>query len=614
MSELSSEFPSPEVRNRFFVRLAIGLFQGFVLYALYYSYENGIWPGRTGAIFTPVLAIALFVPLIAIQSYGNLSSRIFAKWVAAAIVIIGALALYDNWRAWPEIWVTPKVETENGGMRIDNKNAAWQPQVLPSISFLIFLAAAIFVAHALVRSGDADKRFFAHYPTHFDIAWVQAIQLALSFAFVGVFWLLLFLGSSLFQLLGLTFLEMLIEKGWFWIPATALTAAIAIHLTDVSAVLVRGARTLVLTLFSWLLPVLALILAGFLVALAFTGLEPLWATRNATVLLVLSATASLVLVNAVYQDGSGEREPPLALRLAGMVAAILMLPLTILAGYATGLRIDQYGWTADRVIAAAIIFTIAFYAIGYVIAVLRPGQWMKTIERWNFAAALVVLAVFVAIFSPIADPQRIGVNSQMAQLTSGSVKPDEFDFVALRWDSGRFGKNALETLAAEGSTEETQAAAEKALEMKNRYDGWEKRSAVRELDGISILPEGATLPDSFPSQANESDYHVSQCHLAAQKCIAFLADATGNGKNEIILWPDRSFSPVVYAQSGDGSWTQIGSWRTPLSGLYCDGFADKLSEGSISFAQSNPHIGRDLVVGGVQYEFAPRLETPPCPE
>lgn len=611
MADLSSA--SPTVRNRFPVRLAIGLVQGLVLYGLYHAHENGIWPAQTGFIFTPVLAITLFVPLIAIQSYGNLRPRSFVMWVGAATLIIGALALYHIWRAWPEIWVNVHVDPDGGNWKIDSEKSGWQPQVLPSISFLIYLSAAIFVAHALVRSSDADGRFFAHYPTHFDIAWVQAIQLALSLAFVGVFWLLLFLGSSLFKLLGLTFLETLIGKQWFWIPATALAAAAAVHLTDASAGLVRGARTLVLTLFSWLLPVLVLLLAGFLGALAFTGLEPLWATRNATVLLILSATASLVLVNAVYQDGSGER--PLALRLAGTLAAILMLPLVILAGYATGLRVGQYGWTADRVIAAAIIFIVAFHAIGYVIAVLRPGLWMKTIERWNFGAALVMLAVYVALFSPIADPQRIAVNSQMARLASGAVEPADFDFVALRWDGGRFGKKALETLAEDGDTEETRADAEKALAMKRRYEAWQRRTATEGLGEISVLPAGAALPDSFLDQKREAarDRTVTQCNLMTKDCMAILADATGDGVDEIILWPSSYDSPAVYAQDEDGTWTLIGNWRIPPA-YTCSKFSDELREGRFSFAPPMPKTGQDLVVGGVQYEFMPTAKSPPCPE
>lgn len=613
MSDLSSESPSPAMRNLFPVRLAIGLVQGLVLYGLFLSYGSGTWPSNTGYIFAPLLVIAIFVPLVAMQGYGNLGSRSFAKWIAVSTVIIGALALYDVWRAWPEIWAAPRTGIEPNVENLDAVDSIWQPQVLPSVPFLIFLSAALFVAHALVRSSDADGRFFAHYPTHFDVAWVQLIQIVLSLIFINVFWTLLFLGSSLFNLVGLNFIEKLITKAWFIIPVTTLAAAIAIHLTDSSATLVRGARTLVLTLFSWLLPVLALLLAGFLVALAFTGLEPLWATRNATVLLIVSATASLILVNAVYQDGSRECVPPLTLRLIGTLAAILMLPLVILAGYATGLRVGQYGWTADRVVAAAIIFAVAFHAIGYVIAALRPGQWMKTIERWNFAAALVVLAVFVALFSPIADPQRIGVNSQMARLTSGVVKPADFDFVALRWDGGRFGKNALETLAMEGNPEETRMGASKALAMKQRYEGWNRQVTIDAFDRVTVLPDGEFIPESFRSfDWNEAEkYFVSQCTSAPQYCVVLLTDANDDGVAEVIIWASPNREMIIYTQSGGDQWVRLGSWETPK---ICSSFVTLMEQGRYSLVRPDSAGVRDLEVGGIRYRFQIPFGTADCPE
>ena len=80
----------------------------------------------------------------------------------------------------------------------------------------------------------------------------------LSALFVGVFWGVLWLGAALFNLIGIDAIEKLIEHRWFWIPATTLSLSVAIHLTDVRAGLVRGTRTLVLVLLSWLLPLMTI--------------------------------------------------------------------------------------------------------------------------------------------------------------------------------------------------------------------------------------------------------------------------------------------------------------------------------------------------------------------
>ena len=105
------------------------------------------------------------------------------------------------------------------------------------------------------------------------------MQLALAFAFVAIFWGVLWFGAILFSLIDLSFIEALIEKSWFAIPATALATAAAIHLTDIRSRLVAAIRVILLSLLSWLLPLMTVIAIGFTASLPFTGLAPLWATH-----------------------------------------------------------------------------------------------------------------------------------------------------------------------------------------------------------------------------------------------------------------------------------------------------------------------------------------------
>src|SRR6202034_120999 len=127
-----------------------------------------------------------------------------------------------------------------------------RPHILPSAELFLFGGAGLFIAQAVVVGGHTDDRFRASYPTHFDTAWKIALQSALAGLFVGAFWLLLWLGAGLFQLIKLDFFQRLIRHEWFSIPVTAMAVAGALHLTDIRPVLVRGARTLLLTLLSWL--------------------------------------------------------------------------------------------------------------------------------------------------------------------------------------------------------------------------------------------------------------------------------------------------------------------------------------------------------------------------
>ena len=162
---------------------------------------------------------------------------------------VSALGVYDIWHAWPVDWrlIDPPVS---------------RPHVLPSPHLIIALVMGLFIAHSLVTAGDMDRKFVADYTTHFDVAWKIAVQGALAAAFTGAFWGLLWLGAGLFDLINIDFFIELLQERWFAIPATTLAVSAAAHVTDVRAGIVRGIRTLGLSLLSWLLPLMTLIATG----------------------------------------------------------------------------------------------------------------------------------------------------------------------------------------------------------------------------------------------------------------------------------------------------------------------------------------------------------------
>ena len=143
--------------------------------------------------------------------------------------------------------------------------------------------------------------------------------------------------------------------------------------------------------------------------------------------------------------------PPFPLRLGGSIAAVALVPLVAIAAYALALRVGQHGWTGERIVAAAAVVIAACYALGYAAAafggsVLR-AHWLRGIAPVNVAAAFVTILVLIALRSPLADPTRIAVSSQVVRLQSGKVAANKFDYNYLRWDGGRFGHEVLVTLA-----------------------------------------------------------------------------------------------------------------------------------------------------------------------
>src|ERR1700733_2824870 len=344
--------------------LAVGLLQGLALYLLYSAADAKSGPATDGLVFAPLLFVSLFIPLIVSVSVGSVRTGTLIVWAAIAALIVAGFAWYDIWHDMPLQWI------ESG-----RDKPGWAPHIIPSFGVLFFAMVGLFIGQSLITGVDAEHRVIASYPAHFDVAWKLAVQLVLTVAFVGVFWGLLELGSELFALINIQFFAKLIVHDWFAIPVTALATAAAIHLTDVRAALVRGARTLVLVLLAWLLPLMVVIIGGFLASLIFTGLEPLWNTRYAAGYLLTASAVLVILINATYQDGHAERQAPRILRYAGSIASLTLMPLAIISGYALLLRVRQYGWTSDRIASAACLVMASWYAIGYSGAAVLPGPW-----------------------------------------------------------------------------------------------------------------------------------------------------------------------------------------------------------------------------------------------
>ena len=586
-----------DIRAIAILRAAIGLLQGLALYLIYLAYDAEAWPATNGLLFAPLLLIALFVPLLVSQALGTLRLRTLAIWASAATAIVGALGFYDIWHAWPVDW---------GG-----NPPVSRPHILPSPHLIVALIAGLFIAQSLVTGGDVDRKFIADYRTYFDVAWKIAVQGALAAAFTGAFWGLLRLGAGLFELINIDAFIDLLQERWFAIPATTLAVSVAAHVTDVRADIVRGIRTLGLSLLSWLLPLMTLIAAGFLATLVFTGVQPLWDTQFATALLLVAFGALVVLLNAAYQDGHIERAAPRVLRYPGSLAALVLLPLATLAGYALFLRVEQYGWTATRIYASAAALVAAFYAVGYALAAIRSEPWLKRIEQWNFYGALLILTVLLALFSPIADPYRISVASQVARLESGAVTPEQFDFANLRWEGGRFGQAALERFKATTDgprAEYVRDSASRALVATNR--------AVRRIDpdiakaNVNVHPAGATLPPEFLAQ-DWSGVAAPACiqGLRTASCDAWLMDLDADGTEEIAVL-DRSVVHVFHL-TDQMEWVRVGNWSLPPG---CAVLSAEMIAGRFTTAPSDPGRWPDLEISGLRFRIR---ETPPpmpvCP-
>ena len=375
-----------------------------------------------------------------------------------------------------------------------------------------------------------------------------------------------------------------------------------------------------LVLLSWLLPLMALLAAGFLVSLLFTGLAPLWETKSAAALLLAAAATLVVLINAAWQNGPAHHSPPLVLRIGGSAAALALLPLVAIAAYALALRVGQHGWSETRIYAVACVVVAACYAIGYGWAslkgsVLKAG-WLTLVAPVNIATSFVVLGVLVALFSPVADPMRIAVASQTARLTSGAIAAAKFDYNYLRYSGGRFGHDALTDLAANAKGPDAALIRERAkaaLAGTHRYRHITATPQVM-ASQLTVYPHDYKLPKTLLEQdwTKEKASGIPTCLTrSGYSCEVFPAALTGSPPDQLIfIWGSEDYwSSAVLGADASGHWSVVGRLSRP----HCKPALEALRKGQYEIVPPEPPRFRDVETGAGRFTVEPATEVARCP-
>ncbi len=529
-----------------------------------------------GSYFTAFLAFA-----------GPMAVR-QAALVALPFAILPPLLLF---------WISFRYDT--GGEALENSFAPL------AFAMLVSLSLPFVIAHRVSPRGWRD------YPALFNHAWGIVVRYLVALVFVGLFWGVIFLSNALFDLVGITWIDDLLDIDVvpYLLTGGALGLAIAVvnELTDYVS------PHLIFRLLRLLLPIFTVVVMVFVIALPLRGLDGVFRGLSEATVLMSIAIFALTLITVAVATSTEEAVTGRIMRGAVMVLSALLPVVAGLAAYAVWLRVDQYGWTPVRLLALLIAALLLAYGVIYALSVLRRGAWMERIRNANTIMALVVIALSVLWQTPLLNAERISANSQFARFAAGDTALEDLDLWEIGREWGRPGQAVIARLAAMDHAD--QAALDLRLarleEANSRYDmrrADRQQTVVVEEQEIAtlipVLPAGATLPEGSIQSLNGgtrrsiSEGCAQQTEGGNPGCLAILADLIPeNSGDEMViayLTPEGKMALVTLSPELHGAGYRQSGHARNQSGVAIGHLEaatlDRLHGGAFSIAPSGLNV------------------------
>ncbi|WP_424986223.1 hypothetical protein [Microbulbifer sp. S227A] len=465
--------PGQAVRHRL-VMAGLGCVAGLALWGLGERWGDPAVP--------PGLFLALFA---FVASYAVVALALCGP-VAIARAMLGGLALA----------VAITLLTSVAGLRYDRATDLFNEPVMISVSAVLVLFATPFLLVWL-----QDRASVLRYDRLFDAAWMLMARYGLACVFVAAFWLVAFLSDALLELVDITVIDTLLRPGWVRFGLSGAVLGLGL------AVMQELRHTLspypLLRLLRLLVPLVLAVVAVFLAAVPLRGLDRLFGEFSSGGTLLGAAAVAVSLVSMAL-----DRDDAMAIRTRGLQMATrglaLLLPLlAALAVWAVVLRVRQYGWTPDRLLAMTAAVFLLIYGLGYGGAVLLGRSWMARVRQINVWIALLAIAVAVAWMTPVLDIYRISTASQVKRYQSGQATLAQLALWPLAHEWGRAGQSGLAALQATAEASGNHLLTARIADARaatNRYQ-FEQELQIRDLPGrtaelldlLPVRPDGATL-------------------------------------------------------------------------------------------------------------------------
>ena len=434
--------------------------------------------------------------------------------------------------------------------------------------FLIALHVAYFLIVTALQTWLERGRSLP-YQRLFENAWNNLILSVFPFLFVGLFFGSLFLAHLLMSLVGVTFIEDLLEKEWFSIPlAGFLFALTIIYLRDHDKFMTLS-RRFVLAMARIVGLVLCTAAVAFLLYLPIAGFDVFWSSKMAASVMLTVVIVTGIYANAYVADGVGEswRDVGLLRKWLVTVAVAALSLFAVLGLWAFKIRISDYGLTPDRVIALPVFGVALIGALGYLVQIIRFRQnWAQNVAGVNKTIALLIIVSALAIQIAPFSAYQIAADSQYRNIVTGAVeKPD---FRALKYKMAAPGREHFTALADQKDMLEQHGYFEAYEKAESATSWWEASVEIQtvpmdklnraQLDAaFEIFNHGYAVPEVDMDQARKVLLrNKPECYVKKPQpdrgtppdCLLLVADLNEDGAPEFIAFSESHNNPVLIAQ------------------------------------------------------------------
>lgn len=550
--------------------ISIGLLQGMLCYLLitYLAPHNDGWL-FCGMPATIAFSSALLLTVVSFKQR--------ALWYWMALIFVAVLAM--------SVWLKWQVE---GGDK-------WRQQE----TFFFYgwrLLLMAMLALPWIQYSLRASRQQTRYAQFYTQLWLNALTLLIVFISNGLFWMVLLLWSEMFKLVGITFFETLFfDTDWFAYIVLGLITALAVVLARTQSRLVAAVQKLLTLIATGLLPLIALLALMFMLTLPFTGLEAI-SQRVSAAGLMSTLTFSLLLLMAMVREPQKEALPyPGALRYL-IKCALAVAPIyTLIAGWSLWVRIQQYGWTPERLHGVLVVCVLLVWSFGYLVSILRRGRNPLEIQgKVILGVSLLALGLLVLLTSPVIDAWRISVNSHMERYYSGKIKADQVSLYMLN-RSGKPGRAALEALQKdEAFNKDSKRKRDLNAILQEDRDPIQNLTTTQLAPKVMIAPGSKKPDDTFWTFIKGQRYRITSC-VEQDACVLVDQDLNADGQPEQVLYAFGDGETLVFGRKED-KWVLIASAQLP-EGVNKDKLLKAVANHQLDSA---PRVWRDITIDGTR--------------